>query len=233
MGANPVWLPCSKQGQLQQAAHSHVHLGSEQLQGWWLPNFHGDTVLSLTWLTVKRVFPFFKWNFPYFNLGPLPLSSFHRAPLRSIWLHLLYFIGSSWAFSSPGCAITALSLSPHVSHHNPLMIFMAFQWIYSSMPMPWGAQDRTALQECLSCAETRAIITSLHLLAQVCLMQPRMLLAFFVTSMHCRLLFNLLPIRTWFSCLEIVSRVIWYTCRMKEKVWNNSGGDNMTLKTSV
>lgn len=51
---------------------------------------------------------------------------------------------------------------------------------------------------------------------------------------HCRLLFNLLPVRTWFLlCLEIISRVVWYTCRMKEKVWNNTRGDNMALETSV
>lgn len=57
---------------------------------------------------------------------------------------------------------------------------------------------------------------------------------FHCQSMHCRLLFNLLPIRTWFLlCLEIVSRVIWYMCRMKEKVWNNSDGDDVTLETSV
>lgn len=38
--------------------------------------------------------------------------------------------------------------------------------------------------------------------------------------MHSRLSFILLPIRTWFLlCLEIISRVFWCTCRMKEKVW--------------
>lgn len=93
MGANPagtcgdplVWLLCSKQDQLQQAAHSHVHLGS------WNSSkdgdstiCHGGTVLDLTPFTVERVFHIFKWNFPYFNLCLLLLSCFHWAPLRSI-----------------------------------------------------------------------------------------------------------------------------------------------------
>lgn len=202
-----------------------------------LHNFHVDAVLGLTPFTVKWGFHIFKWNFPYFNLCPLPLWSFHWAPLRSIWLRLFLFYEILLSlFFSRLCNHSSFTLSS-------CQLPQSFNDLWKDLDLLTGftrvcpcPEEPRAGQHCrsVSHAEMRGILTSLALLAQLCPMQTRMLLAFFVTSMHCRLLSSLLPIRIWFSlCLEIVFRVIWYTCRTKEKVWNNLGGDNMTLETSV
>lgn len=154
---------------------------------------HGDAVLGLTPFTVKRVFHIFLMEFPVFQFVPVaslistekhlvPSSLFYKIPLSLFFSRLCNH--SSFTLSS-------CQLPQSLNHLHGLSLDC------STMPMSllsWGAQDSTALQECLSCAEKRGSITSL---AQLCLMQPRMLLAFFATSMHCRLLFNLSPIRTW------------------------------------
>lgn len=154
-------------------------------------------------------------EFPVFQFVPvasliLSLGSTekHLAP-SSLFYKILLSL-----FFSRLCNHSSLTLS---SYHL-LQSLNDPHWIHSRSP----GQDSTAGGSLLCWDEGKHHITSLELLAQLCLMEkmlPRMLVGFFAPSTHCRLSFNLLPIRTWFLlCLEIISRVIWYTCRMKEKV---------------
>jgi len=88
-GDHLIWCPCSKQGQLEQVAQSHVQLGFEYLQGWGLHNIS------------QQPFPvsehlhslIFKWDFLYFSLCPLPLVFSLGTSEKSLALPLLPPIG--------------------------------------------------------------------------------------------------------------------------------------------
>jgi len=55
----PAQIPCSKQGQLQQAAQSHVQWGIEDLQGWKLHIFSRQLVPEFDHPHNKKVYSFF------------------------------------------------------------------------------------------------------------------------------------------------------------------------------
>ncbi|XP_068782109.1 uncharacterized protein [Struthio camelus] len=78
---------------------------------------------------------------------------------------------------------------------SPLIILVALRWTLSSRAMSllhWGAQHWTQDSRCgLIRAEERGRITSLDLLATLCLMHPRRPLAFLAARAHCCLMLNL------------------------------------------
>ena len=123
-----------------------------------------------------------------FNLCPLPLVLSVGATARS--LPPLSFL-SHQAFAH----IDEVSLSPVFSRlkTSSSLIFVAPCWTHSSKSVclsHWGAQD--VASPVLSRLEG-------HLpqpLAMLLLMYPRILLAFFSTRAHCRLLVSLLSSRT-------------------------------------
>lgn len=77
---------------------------------------------------------------------------------------------------------------------------MALYWIISSLFISllyWQAQNWTQRSRgSLSCAERSEGVTTLHLLPILCLMQPRMLLAFFAARAHYSLMFHLMSSST-------------------------------------
>jgi len=116
------------------------------------------------------------------------LLCFQWAPLRRVWLRLLYSphqvfmhtgkIPLSLLFSRLNSPST-LSFCLYVRCSKPSVILMALSWPCPNMSMSllyWGAQSWTQYSRCLTSAEWRGRITSLDLLAALLLMQPRMLM---------------------------------------------------------
>ncbi|KAK4826848.1 hypothetical protein QYF61_011716 [Mycteria americana] len=71
---------------------------------------------------------------------------------------------------------SSFSPSSYVRCYKPLIIFVALCWTLSSMSMShlyWGAQHWTQHSRCLTSAEQRGRITSLHLLEMLCRVQPQ------------------------------------------------------------
>jgi len=89
----------------------------------------------------------------------------------------------------------------------------SFLYVHVSLVLGSPALD-TALQTCLTRADQRRRITSLDLLAALCLKQPKMLVAFFAISTHSWIIVSFLLIRTPRSILPscfstIYSLTVW------------------------
>ena len=85
---------------------------------------------------------------------------------------------------------SSLSLSSYDRYSSPSVIAVALYWPCSSTPVSsshWRAQHWAQHPRCVSAhhAEWRGRTISLHLLASVCLMQPRMLMVVFAVRAHC------------------------------------------------
>ena len=117
-----------------------------------------------------KVFSYFKWNFLYFNLCLLPfllsLNTTEKSLAPSSLLPEQVFIHMDKIPPIHFCfwlnSLSSLSLSLYDGCSNPLIIFIALQWTFSSMPMSllyWGAQDWTQYSRCgLTSAEQKGRI---------------------------------------------------------------------------
>ena len=98
---------------------------------------------------------------------------------------------SLWAISSPGWTIWAISLLQSFHHlHGPMPGYLQWVLVYPALGSP---ELVPGLQHCLTSAEQKGSITSLDLLATVCLLQPRMMVAFFTARVICWFKVSLLP----------------------------------------
>lgn len=125
----------------------------------------------------------FKWNIFYFSMCSLSLYTTEKSltlpsllfPIKYLYTLIRYLQAFSRLNS---CSSPA---SPHIRCSSPLINFMALHRTSSNMFMSvpyWGAQDWTQHSRYgLTRAELRGSIPSLNLLARLCLMQSRMLLA--------------------------------------------------------
>lgn len=113
----------------------------------------------------------------------------------------------------------SLSLSSKVRCSSPLRIFMSFCWTLLAtfvFLLHWGAPNWTQCSRYgLTSAERRGRITALHLLAMLCLMQPKIPLAFFAEGHTSMFMFKEVSTRThcfFFFCqaaLQLVGPLIW------------------------
>lgn len=155
---------------------------------------------------------------------PIASCPFPWASLRRLWLHLLsssslfpirYFytlLRSSLSFlffrmNNPG----SLSFSLYVRCSSALIIFVALCWTHSSMPIVLGNPELdTALQ---IRSDQWWVETKNHIpwpAGNTFLVQARRLLAAFAIRAHCRLMFNLVFLKTVFFC-EAASQPVLHT----------------------
>jgi len=181
-----IWSsPCSKQGQLRTACSGlhpvmcWISARMETLQPLWA------TYSSVWPLNSKQVISYVHIEFPIFlsmpiaslvvSLGTTTQKHLARLPYSSSPVRCLYrLIRSPAAFSSSGWLIPA-SASVTLNHLCGLLLD-SFQYVHVSLVLGSPAMD-TALQFCLSRAEQRLRITSLDLLAMLCLLHPGRLAA--------------------------------------------------------
>ncbi|KAK4832903.1 hypothetical protein QYF61_026546 [Mycteria americana] len=94
----------------------------------------------------------------------------------------------------------SLSQSAQERCSSPLIIFVALLWTHSNRSMSflyWGPQTQMQYPRWgLTRVEQRGRITSLDLLVTLLLMQPRIQLAFWAASAHCRVLLSFLSTNT-------------------------------------
>lgn len=88
---------------------------------------------------------------------------------------------------------STLNLSSYDRCSSPSIVAVALHWIGSSTSVSslhWTAQKGTQHSRCVSAhsGEWRGTTTSLDLLASLCLIQPRTLLAVFALRLHCWLM---------------------------------------------
>lgn len=125
-------------------------------------------------------------KFPYISLWPWlgatekSLASFSlHSPFRYLWTLMMSPL--SLLFSRLNSA-NSLSPSSQERCSSPLMVFVAVCWDHSSKSMPllyWRTQHRTQDSSCgLISAKQKGKIPSFDLLARLCVMQYRKLLAF-------------------------------------------------------
>ena len=143
-------------------------------------------------------------NLPCFNLCPLPLSlpldtteKSHIPNSLHFPFRYLYILMRSLprVLSSRLNSPSSLSLSLELRRFSPLIILVALCWTFSGMAMSvlyWEAQNWTQDSRCgIISVEWRGSITSLDLLAILCLRQLRISYSFFATRTHWWLMVNL------------------------------------------
>lgn len=109
--------------------------------------------------------------------------------------YLYTLVLSPWAFCVPGWTVLPLLTSPHtellhiLNHlYGPFLVWL---WYNSVSHLLGSTALDPASQIFLSSAKQSGRITSHYLLATLCLVQPRMLLTFFATVVHCWIMDNL------------------------------------------
>ena len=105
------------------------------------------------------------------------------------------WIRCPWDFSVPGCTVPS---SQPERCFSPLIIFVALSWSRPSMFLFLFVLGSTALQMLLTGAEQKGRITSLDLMAMLCLMRPQGIspkecLAFFAAKEYSWLMVSLVP----------------------------------------
>lgn len=173
----------------EQGFQDHAPSGFEHLQGWALRSFSRQPMLMLSHPHSKRFFLYLS-GMSCVSVCAHSLLSCNWAPLRRLWLHLLYLPSISYvcAWIRPPKPSLLQSERPHHSQ-----IFQSFNHLCD--PCSAHTSKSMSLFLCLSCAEeSRAGPTTPDVFhqcwAMLCLIQPRRLLTFFAARAHCWVMFN-------------------------------------------
>lgn len=127
LGCEGTWLePCSRQGQAEHSAHSHVLLGVQYLHRWTPTGSLGNVFLCLSAFTGIIFFLMFDCDLSFSYPGATPRRMFFTPPFRYFYT----LTTSPWAFSRLN--IPGLSASPlYIQLSISLITSMALWWSVS------------------------------------------------------------------------------------------------------